>query len=125
MEIKKIKIGIKTAEEGLRDFAETFQKALKGEKVAKKEGVYFESVEALRTFITPRRIELIRAIHQQKPSSAYELAKMVDRDVKSVMTDLAALKSLGLVTLNMEKENKRGKVHPLVEYDMVQVEIAV
>lgn len=121
MEIKKIKIGIKTQEQLFKDFAETFKKAQQGERLEKKEGVFFENVAALRAFITPRRIELIRAIHQMKPQSAYELAQLVKRDVKSVMTDLAVLESLGLVELRKEEE----KVQPLVEYDSLQVEIAV
>lgn len=121
MEIKKIKMGIKSQEQLFKDFAATFKQAQQEGPVEKKEGVFFENVAALRAFITPRRIELIRAIHHQKPESAYELAKLVDRDVKSVMTDLGVLESLGLVELQKEAE----KIHPLVEYDAVQVEIAV
>ncbi len=121
MEIKKIKIGIKTKEELFKDFTKTFKRAQQGEFAEKKEGVFFENVAALRAFITPRRIELIRVIHQEKPQSAYKLAKLVHRDVKSVMTDLNVLESLGLVKLNKEEE----KVQPFVDYDSLQVEIAV
>lgn len=124
MEIRKIKIGIKSTEQGLKEFAETFRKVQQGEKVEKKEGIFFENINALRAFITPKRIELIRAIHHQKPESAYELAHFVNRDVKSVMTDLAVLESLGLLELKKETE-PREKVRPLVEYDQLQVEIAV
>ena len=106
MEIKKIKIGIKSTEQALQEFAETFKKVQRGEKADKKEGVFFENISALRAFITPKRIELIRAIHQQKPESAYELAKFVNRDLKSVMTDLMVLKSLGLLELKKEEEQK-------------------
>lgn len=125
MEIKKIKIGVKTEQEALKEFAETFKKATVGEKLERKRGVFFESIDALRTFITPKRIELIRTIRKKKPQSAYELAQLVGRDVKSVMTDLSALKSLGLVTLRKETNEHRHKIHPLVDYDAVQVEIAV
>ncbi len=125
MEIKKIKIGIKSEEQLFKDFAETFKKAQRGEHLEEhletKEGIFFENVAALRAFITPRRIELIRAIHRENPHSAYELAQFVHRDVKSVMTDLAVLESLGLIELEKEEE----KVHPLVDYDLLQVEIAV
>ncbi len=124
MEIKKIKIGIKPEEELFQDFKEIFQKVQRGEKVDKKEGIFFENINALRAFITPKRIELIRVIHHQKPESAYELAKMVDRDIKSVMTDLTVLESLGLLELRKEEE-PREKIRPLVDYDSLQVEIAV
>lgn len=121
MEIKKIKIGIKSEEQLFKDFAETFKKAQRGEQGEKKEGLFFENVTALRAFITPRRIELIRVIHRENPHSAYELAALVHRDLKSVMTDLTVLESLGLIELEKEEE----KVHPLVDYDLLQVEIAV
>ncbi len=124
MEIKKIKLGIKSTEQALQEFAETFKKVQRGEKVDKKEGIFFENISALRAFITPKRIELIRVIHQQKPESAYELAKFVNRDVKSVMTDLTVLESLGLLELKKEEE-QRERVRPFVDYDSLQVEIAV
>ncbi len=124
MEIKKIKIGIKPEEELFQGFKEIFQKVQRGEKVDKKEGIFFENINALRAFITPKRIELIRVIHHQKPESAYELAKIVDRDIKSVMTDLTVLESLGLLELRKEEE-PREKIRPLVDYDSLQVEIAV
>ena len=124
MEIKKIKIGIKTEQEALKEFAHCFKQAAKGEAIEKKKGVFFESVEAVRKFMTPKRIELIRVIHRQKPASAYELAKIVGRDVKSVMHDLLVLKTVGFVTLKKEETN-REKIRPFVEYDAVQIEIAV
>lgn len=124
MEIKKIKIGIKTEKEALNEFAQAYKQATKGEAIEKKKGVFFESIEAVRKFMTPKRIELIRVIHHTKPASAYGLAKAVQRDVKSVMHDLRILKTVGLVTLKKEETN-REKIRPLVEYDSVQVEIAV
>lgn len=125
MEIKKIKIGIKTEQEALKEFADTFKKATAGDKLKRKRGVFFENINALRMFITPKRIELIRTIRKKRPQSTYELAQLVGRDVKSVMNDLTALKSLGLVTLKKETTEHRKKIHPLVDYSSVQVEIAV
>lgn len=124
MEIKKINIGIKSEEQLFKNFAATFKKAQLGEKIEKKKGIFFENISALRAFITPKRIELIRVIHHQKPESAYKLAKLVERDIKSVMTDLTILESLGLLELRRE-EKDREKVRPFVGYDSLQVEIAV
>ena len=39
MEIKKIKIGIKSTEQALQEFAETFKKVQRGEKADKKEAI--------------------------------------------------------------------------------------
>ena len=43
MNIKKINIGIKSLNESLEDFADTWKKLESGEKVKKEEGIYFES----------------------------------------------------------------------------------
>lgn len=120
MKIKWIQIGIKTPREALQDFKDAFKK---GQKAEKKEGLFFESVRALRSFLTPKRIELIKIIHHERPASAYALAKKVERDLKSVMTDLRILKSLGLIDLQKDKEVE--VLHPMVDYDALRVEIAV
>ena len=124
MNIKKIKIGIKSQQQALKEFETAYTAVQKGMKVKEPEGIYFENIKALRTFITPRRIELLSAIHRQKPESVYELAKLVKREVKSVMTDLTLLKSLGLLHLKKEKK-EREHTKPFVDYDSLQVEIAV
>ncbi len=101
-----------------------FKKILKGESPSTEEKVDCENVEALRSFITFKRIELLKIINKQKPNSIYELASLVHRDLKSVMTDLTILASLGLVEL--KKENKsREKIHPVVNYDRIQIEIVI
>ena len=125
MEIKKIKIGIKSEEQALEEFAVAFKKVQKGENIQKSKGTFFENVKALRSFMTPRRIELIRTIHQKKPASAYELARMVGRDIKSITTDLGILGRIGLVQLEKEAGQTGEKIHPFVDYDTLQVEIAV
>jgi len=121
MKIKHITIGIKTVKEGLNEFKEAYKKTLLRKKAEKKEGLFFESVTALRSFLTPKRVELLRTIHRENPRSAYALAKLVHRDVKSVVTDLSILKSFGLLVL----EEEENHIRPWVDYDALRVEIAV
>ena len=49
---------------------------------------------------------------------------MLDRDIKSVTTDLEYLKDIGLVEMKRSGE-KRVRVVPEVNYDKIGLEIAV
>jgi len=54
--------------------------------------------------LTPKRIELLRALARLRVDSINDLARKTRRDVKNVYQDLQALKKLGFVFFN-----KRGK----------------
>jgi len=82
MKVKKVEIGIKGLKESLGDFAKAWKKLEAGEKVKKHKGVYFESIDAMRTVLTDKRLNLLKAIKDYKPESIYELAKILDRDLK-------------------------------------------
>jgi predicted transcriptional regulator len=89
-----------------------------------EESLSFESLEAFRKILTPKRMELLRVIRHEKPSSIYELAKMVRRDIKNVRGDIAMLKDLGLVELKNGRRI-RTVVIPRVNYDELKVAIAI
>ncbi len=77
-----------------------------GKRVKRKEGEYFENLEAVRSVLTENRLSLLRAIRVFKPESVAELARFVKRDFKHVYGDVELLQSLGLVKTN---QNKQGK----------------
>lgn len=52
--------------------------------------------------ITPRRIELLDSLMNNRVSSINELAKVVGRDVKNVHGDLKILESLGFISFERE-----------------------
>ena len=124
MKVKNIKITIKSRQEMLHEFAETYEKLRKGEKVKKREELSFGNIEILRKFLTEKRMQLLHIIKEKKPDSIYALAHIVNRDLKSVNTDIQILSSLGL--LSFETENSgRKKMKPIVEFDKLNVEIVV
>ena len=89
-----------------------------------EESLSFESVEAFRKILTPKRIELLKIIRHERPSSIYALAKLARRDIKNVRDDIALLKDLGLVDLKSDR-NVRAVVIPRVNYDELKVAIAI
>jgi predicted transcriptional regulator len=124
VKVKNIKIGIRTREEAFNEAKGTIRRLARGERVKKHTGVYFENLDAMRRVLTEKRMEVLHAIKKREPSSTYELAKILGRDITNVIDDLKYLKELGFVSLRKEK-NARGKTVPAVSYDKICLEIAV
>ena len=93
-------------------------------KKLREDSISFRSLDQLRKFLTPKRIELLRIIRHKKPGSMYELAKLVGRTPENVNTDVKFLKHLGFVETTRVKE-VRKKLVPEVDYDKMILEIAV
>lgn len=74
--------------------------------------------------LTDKRLEILRMIKKKYPSSVYELAKILKRDAKNVTQDLEYLKDIGLVEIKKTKE-KKERIIPSVDYDRIDLQIAV
>ena len=121
---KTIRLSVTPTKEVLRQFAAALAKSRKGEKLEEHAGVSFESIEGLRNVLTKRRLELISVIRHKKPNSIYELSKLLNRDLKSVNTDLKVLKKNDFVELR-KSSNGRQRVVPVVEFDMIDIMVKV
>ena len=124
MKIKNVKIGIRTVDEALNEAKEVMTKLSKKEKVKKRTGIYFENLEGMRKVLTEKRLEVLHTIKKEHPASVYALAKSLGRDITNVTDDLSYLEYIGLVELKKSKEG-RDKTTPTVNYDKIQIEIAV
>lgn len=124
MKVKKIDIGIKGLKESLRDFAETWKRLEAGKKIKREEGIYFDSIDTMRSALTNNRLLILKTIRERKPNSVYELAKMLGRDLKNVNQDLKLLADIGLVTFE-KKETDKKRVIPHVNYAKILLEIPV
>lgn len=124
MKVKNIKLTIKDKKEVLEAFANNLSKARKGETILKHDEISFKNIYALREFITEKRLELLHIIKHYNPKSIYELAKIVNRDLKSINTDINILKKLDLISLQKSKD-ERKKTMPLVEFNRINVEITI
>ncbi len=124
MRIKRVKIGIKSLEDVLGNAREVMKRLGRGEKVKKESGIYFENLDAFRRTLTEKRLEMLHVIKEKHPSSVYELAKILNRDIKNVNMDLEYLREVGLVEIKRSKE-KRERVIPQVNYDIIELRVAV
>lgn len=108
MKAKKLKIGIRNADDVLKEAAETMRGVAAGKKVRPKgHRLFFTSPEALRQFLTPKKLELIRLIRKRQPGSINKLAALARRDFKRVYEDVQSLAQAGLVELANDKGRKK------------------
>lgn len=116
MRVKKVTVGIRSTEDVLAEAVTTMKAVAAGRAVKpKRRRLFFTSPAALRRFLTPKRIDLIRLIRQQKPASIHELAALAHRDFKRVYEDVTALAETGL--LELSRKNGR-KVTPHVAEEL-------
>ena len=80
-------------------------------------GTYDDLVDSL----TPLRLELIQAIAEHAPESMREAARLVDRDVSDVHSDLKHLETLGI--LELEEGGPGGAMQPIVPFDRIEMHI--
>ena len=121
MKVKRVRIGIKDMESALDDFVRTAEAIERGEKVRKRTGVYFTSLEAFRKVLTVQRMNLLRLIREEKPASLHQLARLSRRNIKNVSDDVKYLAQVGLIEL----KDSGKKISALVNYDKILLEIAV
>jgi len=85
----------------------------------------FESLAHLRNLLSNEKARLLHVIKTRQPPSLYALAKMVDRDFKSVVEDIKTLERFGLVDLVAERSGKRVRHKPIVIVDSLQIEVKI
>lgn len=71
--------------------------------------------------LSPKNLELLRAIARDHPGSIRETARLVDRDVRQVHDNLAELERLNLLRFEASGAAKR----PVVWYDDIDVELPI
>ena len=124
MRIKKVKIGIREVKDVLEDFVKTGEAIERGEKVKREKGLYFESIEGFRKALTTKRLELLHVIKEKNPQSLQELARLANRDIKNVVSDIEILEGLDLVDVKRKKEGRKES-RPEVEYDVIELLMSV
>jgi len=88
---------------------------------SKKEDFDFQSLSALRRILSNERARLLHVLKNQQPGSIYSLAKILDRDFKSVFQDLKLLERFGFIDMIAEKTGKRERLKPLVVIDTLHL----
>ena len=86
----------------------------RGEDVNERH-VGFQNWETMVRVLTPKRLELLRHLHQSPAKNVRSLAQAVGRDYRRVYEDVEALEAAGL--LDRDKEGLRA------DYDVFDVQM--
>ncbi|AWB27383.1 HVO_A0114 family putative DNA-binding protein [Halococcoides cellulosivorans] len=110
--------------EQLRDETLRFVQAAEADDVTDRDGkavLQFGSYDDLVDSLTPLRLDLVRAVVEHDPESMRETARIVDRDVSDVHSDLKHLEVLGV--LELEAGGPGGAMQPIVPFDRIEIHI--
>jgi predicted transcriptional regulator len=127
MKVRKFKIridspGTSAAEKFKEESLEDWNRLKRGESVV--DAAYdivlsFPDISYLAKIVSPERMRIYQTIRNQKPSSIYELAKMLGRSLSNVQRDVHELASMGVIELKKtrKKGQKREVLQPLYHWD--------
>ena len=101
-------IGTESVEEFFARGKETARKADAGLPIAPSRRISFEDPRDLAAVLTPRRIELLRAVRRHS-SSITEIAAELSRDRRAVARDVALMKRYGLLKVKTELNPSHGR----------------
>jgi len=79
----------------------------------------FEDATEIQRILTPKRLELIRSIMENEPSSMSEVSEKLDRGLREIHDDLHLLEEYDIVELRREGRAKK----PVVPYDRIKIEV--
>lgn len=85
----------------------------------------FEGIAVLRKLLSNEKARLLHVIKTKKPSSIYNLARILGRDFKSVNDDIKLLDKFGFIDLIAEKTGKRARLRPVLVVDTVRINLQI
>lgn len=94
---KTFSVRIQKFDDALAETARVWKAAEKGKKQKPSTGIGFASYEDMHRILTPKRLDIVRALAGNEPMSIREVARRVGRDFKGVHTDVVALANAGVI----------------------------
>ncbi|WP_310541299.1 MarR family transcriptional regulator [Phenylobacterium sp.] len=113
----KIHVGESLDDMGRR-FVKAWHRAETGD-AAPERHLSFDSFETLTRVLTPKRLQLLRHVHNRPSASVAALAREIGRDYKRVHQDVEALSAAGLI----ERDSSGAAL--VAPYDTIQTMIAL
>lgn len=93
---EKVNLHVGSTDEMGKRFIGAWNQLKSGKKV-KETHLTFFSLEAMMATLSPKRLELLRHVHQHPAHTVSELARTIGRDYKRVHEDVSALAHAGLI----------------------------
>ncbi|MEK6915680.1 MAG: hypothetical protein AABW89_04030 [Nanoarchaeota archaeon] len=99
----------------------SFFKKISGEK----DSLDFRGLASLRSLLSNEKARIIHVIKSRNPKSIYDVAKLLDRDFKSVSEDIKILEEFGIIDLIKESTGKRSRLKPIVIIDLLKIDLVL
>ena len=84
-----------------------------------------KSLASLRSLLSNEKARIIHVIKTRKPKSIYDVARMLQRDFKSVSQDIKLLEEFGFIGLIKENTGGRKRLKPVAVIDVLKIEIVL
>lgn len=97
--VKTVGLGIETLDSALADVSRAW-KTRTGDATAR---IGFQTWDLMHKVLSPKRLEIVRAMTGAGPLSIREIARRVGRDFKGVHTDVRLLVDAGIVEKDGQK----------------------
>ena len=112
------KQALKIKFESAADFEKRTLNALRKREKSRrpKDTIFFSTVTAYQKFMTEQKYAILAAIYHHRPSSLYQLAKLVNRDLANVKRDCDSLVA-GVFIILEDADDKRGAKLPKLAFD--------
>lgn len=81
----------------------------------------FSEIADLRKILSKEKARMLYTLKYEKPSSLYQLAKLLKRDFKSVRQDVLVLEKFGFVEFEKNLQGHRKSLKPLLVIDSLHV----
>jgi predicted transcriptional regulator len=133
MRVRKFKIKVDRPGENpldvfKRETIEDIKRVQRGEKVVDSEYdivISFPDISWLNKIVSTERLRIYQTIKDKKPSSIYELAKLLGRAVANVQRDVKELAEFGVIELRKtrKKGQKRETIQPECNWDVLNIAV--
>ena len=82
-------------------------------------------ISDLRQLLSNEKARLLHIAKTKQPESVYKLAKLLNRDFKSVRQDIRLLERFGIIELVASHKQGRERLRPLVDTDQLIITINI
>lgn len=100
---KKLTVNVGSLKDSLSRFKNVWERSEQGEKIELANILSFESMPLLIKALSPKRLELLQALHVLGTVSIRKLALELGRDYRNVHQDVKELYNIGVILMEDDK----------------------
>ena len=126
MKNKNLKVKFESWENFRNRSRKELKQVIQGRKkfIQPPDVLIFSSVAVYQKVMSEQKYMILAAIHNLKPTSVYQLAKLVDRDFANVKRDCDSLAGVGFIILEDTGDNRNTKIPKLkFNYDTIEIHL--